>query len=279
MESRRQLLECISIRLKYNDDDVNDDCIRDKFFAYNDNDNHTISNQNDADNNIKVSIRCPVNGCQLTFSTYYDFELHIPTHTNQCHECSRIYPCQRLLDIHLDEAHSSYFKAASLRKPSFKCLVDGCNIQSLSDQHRYDHLINDHQFPKDVILYHPTRKNIKKKIKSNSTDNENNNVVEMIDDNDSNDICIIKNVKTTIEKSKKLKTCRFYLKASGCRAGEQCIYSHDNTNNTNINNTNINADNDNNNSMDIDELANMFQKNMTIPKISFGRKNRHIGFK
>jgi hypothetical protein len=98
----------------------------------------------------------------------------------------------------------------------------------------------------------------------------------MIDDNNSNDNDNDNDIKPMkIEKAKKSKPCRFYFKPSGCRSGENCIYSHDNINTT-ITTTN---NNDSNNDMEIDELTNMFQKNMTIPKISFGRKNRHFGFK
>jgi hypothetical protein len=290
-------LSITAIRLKYSDDgDINDNddvgIIRDKYFAYyTNNDINTNNNDSNNDRNeetVRLSslLRCPVNGCQVSFSSYNDLDIHISSHTNQCHECSRIYPSKRLLDIHLDEAHSSYFNALSLRKPSYVCLVDGCHVVSLSDQHRYDHLVNDHMFPKDTIFYHPTRKYTKKKVRNNNNDNDTTTTeVEMIHDNSSSNDNNNDNNNNDNSNSngmiitKKPKQCRFYLTVRGCRAGDSCIYAHDNTSNKGNSNSNNNDNNNNDNDMDIDELTNTFQKKLTIPKISFGRKNRHLGFK
>jgi len=299
MTSRASRLSITAIRLKYSDDgDINDDdddgIIRDKYFAYYTNNDMNVNN-NDSSNEETVRLssllRCPVNGCQVSFSSYNDLDIHISSHTNQCYECSRIYPSKRLLDIHLDEAHSSYFNALSLRKPSYVCLVDGCHVVSLSDQHRYDHLVNDHMFPKDIIFYHPTRKYTKKKVRNNNNHNDTTTTeVEMIHDNSSstdNNNNVKDNNNDSSKSSsmiitKKPKQCRFYFTVRGCRAGDSCIYAHDNSSNKcNSNSTNNDNDNDhdNGNDMDIDELTNTFEKKLTIPKISFGRKNRHLGFK
>ena len=139
-KSSSSLLEIERIRLKYEDD--NDiDVIRDKFIAYSNNDDRDITKTNTNTNNndknsitniTTITIRCPVKGCQLIFHSYIDLEIHIPTHTNQCQLCSRIYPNERILNIHLEEVHSSYFAIASLKKPSYICLVDGCNVLSIS---------------------------------------------------------------------------------------------------------------------------------------------------
>ena len=129
LKSSSLLLKIESIRLKYEDED-DIDVIRDKFIAFSNNDsNKDITNTN---TNTNTNLRCPVKGCQLIFRSFFDMELHIPTHTNQCQICSRIYPNQRLLSIHLEEVHSSYFAVASLKKASYVCLVDGCNVLSLS---------------------------------------------------------------------------------------------------------------------------------------------------
>ena len=137
--SSSSLLEIERIRLKYEDED-DIDVIRDKFIAYLSNDKDITDTNTNTNNNDKnsitnittITIRCPVKGCQLIFHSYIDLEIHIPTHTNQCQLCSRIYPNERILNIHLEEVHSSYFAIASLKKPSYICLVDGCNVLSIS---------------------------------------------------------------------------------------------------------------------------------------------------
>ena len=130
---KKSLLEIKSIRLKC-EDDYDIDFIRSKFIAYskNDDDKDIINTNTNNDSNANISIRCPVKGCQLIFHAYIDLEMHIPTHTNQCQICSKIFPNQRILDMHLEEVHSPYFAVASLKKASYVCLVDGCDVLSLS---------------------------------------------------------------------------------------------------------------------------------------------------
>ena len=175
----------------------------------------------------------------------------------------------------------------------------------IEDKHRYEHLVHDHLFPKDLIIYHPSRKPSRKKLKSIKNDNKNsiktnanNNNIEMINDND-NDVYNdnndnddtnyenIMNVDNTsdvnkVRSKKSKKTCRFYLSSTGCRAGDDCLFSHNivipsNTTCSDDHENNIKDKSGNDMDIDIDELTKEFTKKVTIPKISFGR-NRRKGF-
>ena len=123
------------------------------------------------------------------------------THYNQyhfhtCSECNRCYPNERLLSLHISELHDSYFYVMSLKKPSYVCLVDGCNVLSISDEARTLHLKNYHLFPKSFQFHHPIRKKKKKnKSKGLSTAITSDNTDEMniekdIDASDNNDMII-----------------------------------------------------------------------------------------
>ena len=70
---------------------------------------------------------CTVEGCKTIVSSMHDYELHYQAaHINKCSVCCRVFPSSRLLSIHLDEAHSSFFSVMSARGESmFLCLVEG----------------------------------------------------------------------------------------------------------------------------------------------------------
>ncbi|KAH9325827.1 hypothetical protein KI387_006005, partial [Taxus chinensis] len=55
---------------------------------------------------------CPIIGCGARLISMVDFEDHyFARHTATCSVCSRIFPTNRLLNIHVAESHDSFFKA------------------------------------------------------------------------------------------------------------------------------------------------------------------------
>ena len=124
---------------------------------------------NDTFMNDTVMIPCIVSGCDVKLSKLSDMTNHYNQfHFHKCIECNRCYPSERLLSLHISELHDSYFYVMSLKKPSYVCLVDGCDVLSISDEARTLHLKVNHLFPKSFSFHHPIRKNNKKKKKTKS---------------------------------------------------------------------------------------------------------------
>lgn len=61
---------------------------------------------------------CEVPGCQVTFSSLLDFEMHYNScHRFICSQCRKPLPSAHFLDLHLSETHDSFFAAQAARKP------------------------------------------------------------------------------------------------------------------------------------------------------------------
>lgn len=59
---------------------------------------------------------CPIVGCGSHLKSLENFEDHYTArHTASCSVCPRVYPTQRLLSIHVSEAHDSFFQAKVAR--------------------------------------------------------------------------------------------------------------------------------------------------------------------
>lgn len=54
----------------------------------------------------------------------------------------------RLLSLHVQEAHDSFFREMAKREPMYECLVEGCSKKFKGDFQRFWHLVNVHHFPK-----------------------------------------------------------------------------------------------------------------------------------
>lgn len=60
---------------------------------------------------------CNAPGCTSTFKTLVEFEMHYNgCHNFTCLECKKNRPTERLLDIHIEETHDSYFQVAAEKK-------------------------------------------------------------------------------------------------------------------------------------------------------------------
>ncbi|GBC10006.1 hypothetical protein RclHR1_09270011 [Rhizophagus clarus] len=86
----------------------------------------------------------------LTFYTALDYELHYNTsHRHICQECSKLFPSERWLNLHLAEFHDIM---AQIRKEKgekiHECYVQGCNKFFWSPKKRRLHLIDYHKYPK-----------------------------------------------------------------------------------------------------------------------------------
>lgn len=94
-------------------------------------------------------------------------------HRYVCIECKKSLPNPRLLDIHIQEIHDSFFQVLSMKKPmviinyyiyyilfllkylkifaffQYQCYVSECDLKFNNSLERKDHCINVHKFPKN----------------------------------------------------------------------------------------------------------------------------------
>ena len=91
-------------------------------------------------------IECNYPGCREVFYSIPNFTSHYNTHSAHCITCNAMLPNQRLLDIHISEAHSSYFLAQASRKPSYVCIVESCGDVFWTTEDRSQHMMFVHKF-------------------------------------------------------------------------------------------------------------------------------------
>lgn len=96
-----------------------------------------------------MNIVCKWSRCKSTFRTLEKYEQHLLLdHKFACTACHRSFSNIRLLDMHLNEAHSPLFAAQIDRGMScYKCCVAGCNILLSSNTARNTHLQQFHLYP------------------------------------------------------------------------------------------------------------------------------------
>ncbi|XP_012254443.2 zinc finger protein 511 [Athalia rosae] len=102
---------------------------------------------------------CNVPGCTATFQTLIDFETHYNgSHRYICLECKKCRPSARLLDIHVQETHDSFFKVLAERQPMYQCYVSECDVKLKTLAERKEHCITVHQYPKNFRFDQTSRR-------------------------------------------------------------------------------------------------------------------------
>ncbi|CAG4934110.1 unnamed protein product [Colias eurytheme] len=96
-----------------------------------------------------IKSTCSIPGCNFTTTSLLDFENHYNSHRYSCCECKRVLPSPHLLDLHVQEAHDSFFAVSSLRKPSYCCYIEECKEKFMNPDERLDHCVKVHKLPKD----------------------------------------------------------------------------------------------------------------------------------
>ncbi|XP_023211208.1 zinc finger protein 511-like [Centruroides sculpturatus] len=94
---------------------------------------------------------CQEDNCRAVSVNKFMFEAHYAQfHQNVCRLCKRNFPTNRLLTLHIQENHDSFFRLR-VGKQNFlyECLVEGCSIRCEDDVARRVHLINEHSYPTD----------------------------------------------------------------------------------------------------------------------------------
>ncbi|CAI5942520.1 unnamed protein product [Closterium sp. NIES-65] len=89
-------------------------------------------------NAFEEPIRCPIPGCHVVVQGALALDAHHQAmHRAMCATCSKAFPSNRLLNIHVAEAHDSFFQAKVARGVAmYECLVETCT----------------HRFPSDAVV-------------------------------------------------------------------------------------------------------------------------------
>ncbi|SDA01419.1 BZ3500_MvSof-1268-A1-R1_Chr10-1g02647 [Microbotryum saponariae] len=86
----------------------------------------------------------------------FDFARPKPPHKReyeQQEECSRVFPSQRMLDLHLSECHDELRRAKEDRgEKTFACLHPPCGMHFATPKTRRRHLIDKHGYPKEYFF-------------------------------------------------------------------------------------------------------------------------------
>jgi hypothetical protein len=95
----------------------------------------------------------------LTFSSAESFERHHQQfHSSVCSQCHRCLPTSHILDLHIQELHSSYFAEKAKLGKAYRCIVQDCDVAFNSPRGRRLHCLAKHGYPDffdfDVILGH-----------------------------------------------------------------------------------------------------------------------------
>lgn len=111
---------------------------------------------------------CEVKGCQLKFRNPLQFNRHYDmVHRFKCQHCTRNFPSNFLLSMHVQENHDSYFKA-QLEKGVhvYRCLLESCTEQFTDLKTRQNHFVSAHKYPSDFRFATTKPKNKKKQTKT-----------------------------------------------------------------------------------------------------------------
>ncbi|XP_076752639.1 zinc finger protein 511 lethal (2) k10201 isoform X1 [Xylocopa sonorina] len=111
---------------------------------------------------------CYAAGCKATFKTLIDYEMHYNSnHRYVCAECKKILPNPRLLDIHIQETHDSFFQVSCIKQAMYQCYDSECDLKFKDSVGRKNHCINVHKFFKNFRFYntsHHTKNQPKDKM-------------------------------------------------------------------------------------------------------------------
>lgn len=109
----------------------------------------TIDDEEELCHEVVKEFPCYVPGCQATFQTLFDYEIHYnSSHRYTCTECKVSRPSPRLLEIHIQETHDAFFKILSEKQAMYQCYDSECNIKFNDPMERREHCIKIHKFPK-----------------------------------------------------------------------------------------------------------------------------------
>ena len=188
------------------------------------------------------SYPCSAHGCHQVFESLEECDSHyFKTHTRECGQCRAVLPNDHLLDLHISEAHDSYFATALQRgKASFACLVAACNSSFECEKDRHRHLVETHLYPRWFRFHHRMHRveNSLQNKKGQRGQNRNkrlggkgkiSNTSELDKSYEERKQRQIEKKKARKERQKRARAlipCKFHLMEGGCERGERCDFLH-----------------------------------------------------
>ena len=189
----------------------------------------------------KAAFCCPAPSCGAVFKSSGELDSHyVNYHRYQCSQCQQSFIYDRLLEIHIEEAHDSFFAVMSHKKPSYACFAPGCAVLSKDSRARAKHMCNDHHYTEELVaamMNPPSIKHPSAPIQGNS------------------------------KKGSDGKACHFFNSKAGCRSGGGCRFRHEARTDRKLDAA----------AMDVDAAADAllydFERSMRISgSVKFGRK-------
>ena len=156
-EQRELYSKCSVVSLQEQEQEQNDND------NDNDNDNMNIEQEQDTTQHF----HCNIDTCNRHFQTATEYASHYAVqHRYRCATCCAVLPNSRLLDMHIEERHDSFFAAMASRKPSYKCLVHSCTTLFANSYERSLHLQTIHLFPKNFCYDRQKRTKTQRRTKT-----------------------------------------------------------------------------------------------------------------
>ncbi|KAI3402920.2 VPS15 [Candida oxycetoniae] len=89
--------------------------------------------------------------CGSKYVSYLDCESHIMmSHQNRCLSCSKVFPNEHILNLHIDEVHNVFLRIKrESGQATLCCFSELCSQQFSSLEQRRLHLIEKHNYPSD----------------------------------------------------------------------------------------------------------------------------------
>lgn len=143
-----QILRSVGVGLRAADDPFLEDSYRGcKIFQRK---GVTVEDEEELCHEVMREFPCYAAGCTATFQSLLDFEMHYNTnHRYVCVECKKSMPNPRLLDIHIQETHDSFFRVSAAKQAMYQCYVSECDVKFNDCAERMAHCVTVHKFPKN----------------------------------------------------------------------------------------------------------------------------------
>ncbi|KAH0553992.1 zinc finger protein 511 [Cotesia glomerata] len=168
----------------------------------------TIDDEEEFFHQSMNEFKCNAPGCEIKFDNLLDFEIHYNScHRFTCAECKKINANARLLEIHIEENHDSFFKVLADKKPMHQCYVSDCYIKFKTSEDRKQHCIEVHKFPKlfkfDELSQKKTVKKTITHLENAMEVDDNKKTIKLSNNKKANDN---KGLSVDLNKNQKLRT-------------------------------------------------------------------------
>ncbi|XP_052804945.1 zinc finger protein 511-like [Mya arenaria] len=117
--------------------------------------------------NSTTEFPCGIAKCSQLFSNLAKYESHYNScHRHVCSTCSRAFPIDHLLSMHMLENHDAMFAVLAEKQPMFQCLLADCGSKFKDGKSRRNHMVKVHHYPANFRFDRPSKKTKEKHPKN-----------------------------------------------------------------------------------------------------------------